>query len=266
MSRISLHRPRHNRAVWDRPATDTRLLPIPFPNTVSPAVPLSADGRSTDFTRQTPSQGLCRYNAPSYGRFGLADFTLAEDKPASFDAFARALEPFHDSSNRSHPSIPFGAPRHRVVTPSLSSVERCSRTDMPHTETPSNLARLLRHVWGFRRLAADVQHPLRRTIGVGAGVVVFLRNSHGPSIASAPNKLKPKLNQRRHPAPLSPRGSSRNLERGIPLLGDGPLIPSQIRRGGSPVEGSSEDAPGFLSRSIKQARAFDCNNQKALKS
>ena len=202
MSRISLHRPRHNRAVWDRPATDTRLLPIPFPNTVSPAVPLSADGRSTDFTRQTPSQGLCRYNAPSYGRFGLADFTLAEDKPASFDAFARALEPFHDSSNRSHPSIPFGAPRHRVVTPSLSSVERCSRTDMPHTETPSNLARLLRHVWGFRRLAADVQHPLRRTIGVGAGVVVFLRNQSRTFHRLRPQQTKTQIESTPSPRSL----------------------------------------------------------------
>ena len=37
MSRISLHRPRLSRSVWDRPATDTRLLPNPFPNTVSPS-------------------------------------------------------------------------------------------------------------------------------------------------------------------------------------------------------------------------------------
>ena len=242
MSRTSLTRPRRNRAVWDRPATGTRLLPNPFPTTVSPAVPLSADGRSTDFTRQTPLQGLCRYSAPSYGRFGLADFTLAEDIPASFDAFARALEPLHGSTTRSHPSIPFGAPRHRVVTPSLSSVERCYRTDMPHTETPSNLARLLRHVWGFRRLAADVQHPLRRTIGVGAGVVVFLRNSHGPSIASTSNKPNPKLNQRRHPAPLSPRCSSRNPERSIPAPGDGPLIPLQMEH--PPVEDPPRREPG----------------------
>ena len=34
MSRISLHRPRHTRAVWLRPATDTRLLPSPFPPTI----------------------------------------------------------------------------------------------------------------------------------------------------------------------------------------------------------------------------------------
>ena len=36
MSRTSLHRPRRNRAVWDRPTTGTRLLTYPFP----PNVPL----------------------------------------------------------------------------------------------------------------------------------------------------------------------------------------------------------------------------------
>ena len=42
MSRPSLTWPRLNRAVWDRPAPDTRLLPNPFPPTVSlsPLVPL----------------------------------------------------------------------------------------------------------------------------------------------------------------------------------------------------------------------------------
>ena len=39
MSRISLHRPRRNRAVWDRTATGTRLLPCPFPPTVPLHIP-----------------------------------------------------------------------------------------------------------------------------------------------------------------------------------------------------------------------------------
>ena len=42
MSRIALTRPRRNRAVWDRPAHDTRLLPTLFPDTVSPSYPTSA--------------------------------------------------------------------------------------------------------------------------------------------------------------------------------------------------------------------------------
>ena len=31
MSRVSLHKPHHSRAVWDRPANGTRLLPTPIP-------------------------------------------------------------------------------------------------------------------------------------------------------------------------------------------------------------------------------------------
>ena len=39
MSRTSLHRPRRNRAVWDRPATGTRLFPCPFPPNVPTTLP-----------------------------------------------------------------------------------------------------------------------------------------------------------------------------------------------------------------------------------
>ena len=39
MSRNSLHRPRHTRAVWDRPATGTRLSPYPFPPTTPLHIP-----------------------------------------------------------------------------------------------------------------------------------------------------------------------------------------------------------------------------------
>ena len=36
MSHPSLHWPRLNRSVWDRPATDTRLLPITLSQLPSP--------------------------------------------------------------------------------------------------------------------------------------------------------------------------------------------------------------------------------------
>ena len=42
MSRTGLHRPRRPRAVWDRPATGTRLLPNPHSPTVSTQPPLQA--------------------------------------------------------------------------------------------------------------------------------------------------------------------------------------------------------------------------------
>ena len=290
MSRTSLHRPRRHRAVWDRRVTDTRLLPKSSPLTLSPGIPLSGDGRFKEYMRHTLSKGLCRIGAPLTGRSGFAHGEFKE--PAFAGLRLRVVVPLQDPTAVTIRVIPSADRGIGSVLPSLSSVERCCRTDRPHTETPSNLARLLRHVWGFRRIAADL-------LGVGAGVVVFLRNSHGPSIASHPHpqQTKPKLNQRRHPAPFSFRGSERNLERGIPLLGDGPLIPSQIRRGESPVEWSSGEVPPsyphprkgpptspypylflvagvltpgrqpkFSSRSITQARAFDCNNQKAFKS
>ena len=217
MSRYSLHRPRRYRAVWDRPAHGTRLLPSPHSSIVSLGYPLPGDGRSIDFLRHTLSKGLCRYTVPSSGRFGVASsghalelsFTLLPGAIVPLGAImppkaiappraivpiraimpsraivpSSAIVPLCDSNHHSHRSIPFGTPRHRVVTPFPSSVERCCRTDKPHTETPSNLARLLRHVWGYSRIAAGLEHPLRRTIGVGAGVVVFLFKSPGPSIA-----------------------------------------------------------------------------------
>ena len=217
MSRYSLHRPRRYRAVWDRPAPGTRLLPSPHSSIVSLGYHPSGDGRSIDFLRHTLSKGLCRYTVPSSGRFGVASsghalelsFTLLPGAIVPLGAImppkaiappraivpiraimpsraivpSSAIVPLCDSNHRSHRSIPFGAPRRRVDVPSPSSVERCCRTDRPHTETPSNLARLLRHVWGLCRIAADVEHPLGRTLDVGAGVVVFLFKSLGPSIA-----------------------------------------------------------------------------------
>ena len=47
MSRTSLSRPRLRRAVWDRPATDTRLLPMPFPLTVAPGPSIFPYGKTT---------------------------------------------------------------------------------------------------------------------------------------------------------------------------------------------------------------------------
>ena len=47
MSRPSLSRPRLRRAVWDRPATDTRLLFSPFPGTVSLSPSIFPHGKTT---------------------------------------------------------------------------------------------------------------------------------------------------------------------------------------------------------------------------
>ena len=56
MSRTSLNRHRRNRSVWDRPATDTRLLPNPFPPTVFSSPSPIPYGMS--FKPSAPSQHL----------------------------------------------------------------------------------------------------------------------------------------------------------------------------------------------------------------
>ena len=143
--------------------------------------------------RHTLSKGLCRIGAPLTGRSGFAHGEFKE--PAFAGLRQRVVVPLQDPTAVTIRVIPSADRGIGSVLPSLSSVERCCRTDRPHTETPSNLARLLRHVWGFRRIAADL-------LGVAAGVVVFLRNSHGPSIASHPQQTKPQIESTPSPRSL----------------------------------------------------------------
>ena len=95
MSRTSLHRPDRPRAVSDRPAPDTRLLPTPFP--LSPhlnphykrclqaerlclrsdqpllrPVPVTGYGRFPDKNQHALSKDPCQVRAPLIGRFGFA--------------------------------------------------------------------------------------------------------------------------------------------------------------------------------------------------
>ena len=193
MSRTSLHRPRRPRAVWDRPATGTRLLPKSSSFTVSPSNPLSGDGRSIDYSRHAPAKGPCRFDAPSSGRLRLAVLPFDEDSCASTNAQYGAFVPICD---------PTGS-----ISPSPSAVERCRGTDLPHSETPSSSASLPGHGWGIRRAAANLDRPLLRTTLVGVGVedsprrvIVSLRMSPGPSIAF-PSPGEPVRQRRIIPAP-----------------------------------------------------------------
>ena len=96
MSRTGLHRPRRPRAVWDRPATGTRLSPYPFPSNVPLHIPhykrcakaerlrLRSDqslslpvyvtgyGRSPDKKRLALSKGPCQVCAALTRRTTLA--------------------------------------------------------------------------------------------------------------------------------------------------------------------------------------------------
>ena len=115
MSRISLHRPRHTRAVWLRPATGTRLLPHPFPPTIlllnshykrcpkaerlclrsdqSPSRPLY--GRSPDKSRHALSKDHCQVRAPLTRRLGFAPSGDALEHSVMSPPWA--IAPFSDS-------------------------------------------------------------------------------------------------------------------------------------------------------------------------
>ena len=167
MSRISLHQaPSYTERYGTARVTDTRLLPKSSPPTLSPRNPLPGDGRSKDYMRYTLSKGLCRIGAPLTGRSGFAQGEFKE--PAYAGLRLRAVVPLQDPTAVTIRVIPSAHRGIGSVSPSLSSVERCCRTDRPHTETPSNLARLLRHVCGIpqdsrrRKTSAYADHPRRR--------------------------------------------------------------------------------------------------------
>ncbi len=150
MRRNSLISSRPTRALRERPATDTRLLPSPFP---------PGDGRSIDSPRHTCLPGLPRGCAPSLGRLAPA---MREGLYPDFVGSPEGIAP-RDYS----PVFPLGDPLSpgdgkESALPSLRMVERLPHTDRPQGETPSSPADL--RVW--RSLAPPP-----------------LRPGHGPSIA-----------------------------------------------------------------------------------
>ncbi len=119
MSRISLTRPRHNRAVSDRSATDTRLLPSPFPpnlphptphykrcpkahrlrlrsdQSLSLPVYVTGYGRFPDKSRHALSKGHCQVRAPLTRRLGFAPSGDAPEHCVM--SLPWAIAPFPDS-------------------------------------------------------------------------------------------------------------------------------------------------------------------------
>ncbi len=251
MSRISLHRPRRNRAVWDRPANGTRLLQSSSSYTVSPGIPLPGDGRSIDSTRHTLFYGHSRDCAHTLRRTTPAHSTGEADRPyytgllpgaiappahspvaylgvlpspsdGSEDALPPPLRlaermwdliPFLDS-----PVVAFGEaipPSDGIEStpPYLRMVGHFWWSRLPHTEIPSRLFHVLSEARGCRRAGVDVDHPLWRTTRIGTAVAVFLRKSPGPSILSLPSRFLRHSCGGRNPSPegQGPRSSGRTL-------------------------------------------------------
>ena len=228
MSRTSLHRPRRPRAVWDRSATDTRLLHIPFPNTVSPRTPFPGDGRSIGSTRYTLFYGHSRDCAHTLRRTTPAHSTGEADRPYYTGLLPGAIAPPAHSpvaylgvlpspSNGSEDALPpplrlaermwdlipfldspvvaFGevmphSDGRESTPPYLRMVGHFWWSRLPHTEIPSRLFHILSEARGCRRAGVDVDHPLWRTTRIGTAVAVFLRKSPGPSIPSPSRFLR----------------------------------------------------------------------------
>ena len=115
MSRTWLIRPRRHRAVSDRPANDTRLLPYPFPLTIPPfnshykrcskaerlslrsdqSTSRSQHGRFPDKSRLALSKGPCQVRAPLTRRTILAPSGHASEHTVM--SLPRAIAPPPDS-------------------------------------------------------------------------------------------------------------------------------------------------------------------------
>ena len=188
MSRTSLHRPRHTRAVWDRPATDTRLLPNPYSpcphlNTHYKRCPraerlrLRSDqsssrplhGRSPDKSRHALLQGSrLRISAPVEGHTYVADLVLAGESQQSDERRLKTNAPFKDSTVVTTGELPTTNAGHGSTLLSLRMVEHFWWTGLPHTESFSRLVHIPSEVRGYRTAVADVKPPLRRTPRIGA--------------------------------------------------------------------------------------------------
>ena len=191
---------RRHRAVWDRPATGTRLLPSPHslnphykrcpkaerlsPRSDQPLsrpVPVTGYGMFPDKNWLALSNGSCQVRAPLSRRTILALSGDAHEHGVK--PLPRAIVPRDSTVVAFGELIPLSDGSESTLT-FLRVVGHFWWSRLPHIEIPSRLLHILSEVWGCRRVVADVEHPLWRTKGIGTGVAVFLRNRPGHSIPS----------------------------------------------------------------------------------
>ncbi len=229
MSRTSLHTPRRNRAVWDRSATDTRLLTYPFPPTVPLHFPhfkrcpraqrlrpgsdqplfRSQHGRFPDKKRLALSKGSCQVRAALNRRTTLAPSGDAHEHGVKL--LTRAIVPRDSTVVAFGEAIPHSGGR-ESTPPYLRMAGHFWWSRLPHTETISRLLHVLSEARGCRKAGVDVEHPRSRTSPIGTGVAVFLRNRPGPSIPPSSPFLRLSCGGR-NPSPegQGPRSSGRTL-------------------------------------------------------
>ena len=295
MSRNSLHRPRRNRAVSDRPANDTRLLPNP--HSLNPhytrcpkaerlrprsdqssfrSVPVTGYGRFPDKNWLALSKGPCQVRAPLTRRIILAPSGVAHEHGVML--LNRAIVP-RDSAVVALGELIPPSDGIESTPPFLRMAGHFWWSRLPHTEISSRLLHISSEARGCRRVVAEVEHPPWRTTCIGGGVAVLLRNRPGPSIPSLSRFLRhscggrSQMRQGVNPSPegQGPRSSGRTLpfsgrdDRPV-AQGVGVHTPPHPRKepqspmpipSPSPAPPSQEDGGTFSRRTIIQARTFD---------
>ena len=251
MSRTSLTRPRRHRAVRDRPATDTRLLPSPFPPTIlhinthykrcakaerlclrsdqslSPPVHVTGYGRFPDITLHALSKGHCQVRAPLTRRIRFAS---SGDVPEhSVTSLPRAIAPpwatapFSDSAVAALAGQSEQSDERRLKTnaPFLDSTV-VTTGELPTTNaglgSPLPSLRMVEHFWWSRpphsEISSCLLHILSEVRGCRRAVADVNRpQGRTPRIATGVADI---LRKRPGPSISSPslmpfRGSARNL-------------------------------------------------------
>ena len=184
---------RRTRSEWDRPATDTRLLPIPFPhpNThnkrcpkaqrldlrsdQSPSRPMN--GRFPDKSRQALYKRSCHVSAPPIGRNGIAPSGDAQEHGVKL--LHRAIAPFSDSTVVTIGKLRSTNAGRGSPLPSPRVVEHFRWSRLPQSENFSRLVHVPSGVWGCRRVDAGVDRPQGRTPRIGTGVADIMHKPSG---------------------------------------------------------------------------------------
>ena len=159
MSHINLHRPRLSRSVWDRPATDTRLLPSPlaFPTRIVHQVQRPLCPPAAGFLRPVNARDFSRmYPRPAISG---AESDACPDSPQMFPRLLplRASPSAVDACPGSPQTYPHGptplraiplavdarAPARMIFRPAAPGVETdaCAKAQaIPHAPAPEALA------------------------------------------------------------------------------------------------------------------------------
>ena len=104
---------------------------------------------------------------PSREHTYVADVVLAGESQQSDERRLKTNAPFKDSTVVTTGELPTTNAGLGSPLPSLGMVEHFWWSRLPHTEIPSRLLHILSEVRGCRRVVADVEHPLWRTIRIG---------------------------------------------------------------------------------------------------